>query len=60
MANQKKAEYPKEPMKTQETTSIGFLGISFLFQLWNEVKILAGLPGLPSMQKEEEDSGPIL
>ena len=40
--------------------SIGFLGISFLFQLWNEVKLLAGLPGLPSMQKEEEDSGPIL
>ena len=40
--------------------SIGFLGTSFLFQLWNEVKLLAGLTGLPSMQKEEEDSGPIL
>jgi hypothetical protein len=40
--------------------SIGFLGISFLFQLWNEVRLLIGLPGITAMQKEEEDSGPIL
>ena len=40
--------------------SISFLGISFLFQLWNEVRLLMGLPGIIAMQKEEEDSGPIL
>ena len=40
--------------------SISFLGISFIFQLWNEVRLLLGLPGIIGMQEEEEDSGPIL
>ena len=40
--------------------SIGFLGISFFFQLWNEIRLLLGLPGIAAMQEEEEDSGPIL
>ena len=40
--------------------SIGFLGISFMFQLWNEVRLLIGLPGITAMQEDEEDSGPIL
>ena len=52
--------FPYVPFFLTFLISIGFLGISFLFQLWNEVKLLAGMPGLPSMQKEEEDSGPIL
>jgi hypothetical protein len=40
--------------------SIGFLGISFFFQLWNEIRLLLSLPGIAAMQEEEEDSGPIL
>jgi TRAP-type C4-dicarboxylate transport system permease small subunit len=39
---------------------MGLLGISFLFQLWNDIQILFGRPGLTSDLDAHEDSGPIL
>ncbi len=52
--------FPMWPFFLTFLISIGFLGISFIFQLWNEIRILIGLPGLASMQEAEEDTGPIL
>ena len=52
--------FPLWPFFVTFLTGIGFLGISFFFQLWHEVQILFGRSGLQGITEDSEDTGPIL
>ena len=52
--------FPLWPFFVTFLTGIGFLGISFFFQLWHETQILFGNSGLEGIEDDAEDSGPIL
>ena len=52
--------FPLWPFFVTFLIGIGFLGISFFFQLWHEIQLLFGKSGLVDAEDYSEDSGPIL
>ena len=52
--------FPLWPFFVTFLTGISFLGISFFFQLWHEIQVMFGKPGLAGITNDYEDDGPIL